>query len=163
MDLTAEVNEAEGSRVTHYWAATNPYPATSTCGGNSGGGSSSSAAVAGGLSNNSSSASSSSSGSGTNSSAGALGLAARGRSLGALPAASTCYVLQFRPTMIVATTRKSFSLLNMLEAWGAAYSFVFGLLGYAVYWAAENARVCNLSPTRVATLPQQDLKGEEGR
>eukprot|EP00937_MAST-01D_sp_MAST-1D-sp2_P002240 g2240.t1 len=48
--------------------------------------------------------------------------------------AATCYLLKARPTTTTATTTKTFSLLNMLEAWGAAYSFVFGLIGYFLYW-----------------------------
>ena len=155
MDLTAEVNEADDSRVTHYWAATNPYPAATTCDGDFGR-ASTSAAVGGGLNSTSNS-----NGNSTSNSNGAATLGLPGRSLGALPAASSCYIIQFRPTMTVATTRKAFSLFNMLEAWGAAYSFVFGLLGYFVYWVAEKARVSSLSRTRVATLPQQDMKAEE--
>ena len=157
MDLTAEVNEADGSRVTHYWAATNPYPAASTCDGDFGR-ASTSATGGGGLSSNSNG---NSTGNSTSNGAATPGLALPSRSLGALAAANTCYIIQFRPTMTVATTRKAFSLFNMLEAWGAAYSFVFGLLGYFVYWVAEKARVSSLSRTRVATLPQQDMKAEE--
>jgi hypothetical protein len=89
--------------TTGHWSAGTPYRSAATCT------SQSDAAAPGGL---------------LNANAGGSVVGELGR---------VCYMLKLQPTVTTMTTRAPFTLMHVLETWGAAYSFVFEMLGYALF------------------------------
>jgi len=78
--------------------------------------------------------------------------------LGVPELGTLCYLIKAAPTVTIMVTRKSFSLLSLLAAWGGAYSFVFGLIGYGLYWIGGLALGLGAAKGDAAASAAQQLR-----
>ena len=48
-----------------------------------------------------------------------------------------CYQLRLQPTVTEISHERAMTWLSMLDAWGGAYGFVFGLIGMGLFWLEQ--------------------------
>lgn len=66
-----------------------------------------------------------------------------------------CYQLRLEPTAVTIKNVRAFTWLNLLDAWGGAYGFVFGLIGTTFFWIDQvSASICcgKKTPTSAVEL-----------
>lgn len=61
----------------------------------------------------------------------------------AVPAA-LCYLLTIDPLTTKLTRKRAFTPIALLEAWGGAYGFVFGLIGTLFFWIGGLCSCCGM-------------------
>jgi len=85
--------------------------------------------------------------------------------LGSLPTSigSLCYQLRLEATATEITNVRAFTWLTLLDTWGGAYGFVFGLIGMGLFWLEQvSASICCPAKEEAAQPPEFNHKASAG-